>query len=213
MTLEKKTAHVAEALANLVTQFKDKPKLAAFITALINQVSDLENVFFQLIDDRTLDTAVGVQLDGFGLIVGENREGRSDDEYRIAIRARIILNLGHGTPEDLIALLSAVSDGKNVHLEEYFPAALTTLVTGVTISEAILLNDALQSGKPAGVKAHLIYGEVDEDDLLQFDIGPGWDQGRWAGILGSDTIFVSLKSRNTGEFLISRDGDKELIAR
>jgi hypothetical protein len=206
MTIVQKTTHVVEALDNYVDKFKGKPILDALTTALVNRVQDLENIGFELYEDRWLDNAVGTQLDGFGSIVGETRQGRTDNDYRKGIRARTLLNLCQGTPEDIIELLNAVSDGKDIELTEYFPAALTTFVLGATTTlDAILLNSALQSGKPAGVLAHLIYGESPVDDLFQFDLGPGFDQGRWATILPSDADLTLIRERSSGEYLKDRD--------
>lgn len=222
MTLTKKINHVSEALANFIEQFKNKPNFVAVTTAIVNQIQDLEEAFFELLTDRYLDVAFGVQLDGLGLIVDEDREGRGDDEYRIAIRARILLNLGDGTPEDLIELLKAVSDGGTVQLTEYYPAALTMFVLlALDLTTALRLNRALQSGKSAGVDAHLIYGESDPGELFRFDYGRDWgtppnigfDQGKWAGIITGEFVLFYIKSRTTGEFLISRDSDKLLIVR
>ena len=89
MTLTQKSTHVQEGLANLVQQFKDKPDLAALLTSYLEQIQDLETAYFGLLTERTLNAAVGVQLDGIGAIVGEDRRGRDDADYRLAIRARI----------------------------------------------------------------------------------------------------------------------------
>jgi hypothetical protein len=213
MTLSKKTTHVSEAILNLIAKFTDQPNFQAMITALVNQVQEVENALFELIDERTLDTAVGVQLDGIGSILGEDREGKSDSDYRTALRARILLNIGSGTPEELIEMVSLLTGSKNNELTEYHPAALTIFVLGaLTFTEASNVNAALQSGKPAGVLAHLIYGESPTAELFQYDLGPGYDQGKWATILNPDFVQFEIVERSSGDFLKARD-EKELIAR
>lgn len=93
------------------------------IADYIQQVQDLEQVFFQLITLRTLDDSVGEQLDGIGSIVGEDRFGRNDDDYRLAVRGRIRLNLSEGTTEDIIAVVrSQIGDKQVVVTEDSYPA-------------------------------------------------------------------------------------------
>jgi hypothetical protein len=213
MTLTKTIDHVTEAQNNLIELFKNKPKWLAVVKAFVGEIQDAEDSNWDLYNDF-LDTAEGDSLDAYGATVGEDRDERSDDDYRAAIRARILLNLGNGTPEDIIALLHSVSDGGNVRIREYFPAAFTAFVLkAVDLSTALRMNTALQSGKPAGVLAHLIYTESDPDDLFQFDLGPGYDQGKWAGVLDPDAEVFLVRSRADLFYLKSRDSDRPLIAR
>lgn len=182
MALEQITEHVQEALNNLLAQFKGKPKIAGLITSYVNQIQDLEDVFFQLLIDRWLDNAEGVQLDGFGSIVGQAREGKNDDDYRLAIKAKIQLNLSEGTTEDIIDILRAALGLFTVEVVEYFPAAFTAeLVEPLDPSTnpnvlAVILN----SGRSAGVKSVLLFKVADP---FQYDTGLGYDEGHYAGAL------------------------------
>lgn len=213
MTLSEKTNHVSEAIDNLIAKFKDLPNFQAVITAFVNQVQELEVALNDLITERTLDTAIGEQLDGIGEILGEDRQGRSDVDYRTALRARILLNVGSGTPEEIIEMISFLTDDKDNELTEYFPAAFTIFVEGaLTFAEASDANTALQSGKPAAVLAHLIYGESPIADLFQYDLGPGYDQGKWATVLNPDITQYEIIERTSGDTLTARDGSI-LIAR
>jgi hypothetical protein len=213
MTLSKKTTHVSEAIGNLISQYRDKPNFIAYLTAFVNQIQDLEYIFFELIEKRGLLTSVGVQLDGIGSILGVDRQGRDDVDYLAAIKAQILLNFGSGTPEEIIEMISLLTDDKNNELIEYYPAAFTILVLGaLTYTEAFNANRALQSGKPAGVLAHLIYGESPAAELFQYDLGPGYDQGKWATILNPDFIQYLIIERSSGDYLKSRN-EETLLAR
>lgn len=57
----------------LLQQFKTATKLIAFIDALIEGQAELETVLEQLLTERSLDTAIGDQLDIIGEIVGQPR--------------------------------------------------------------------------------------------------------------------------------------------
>jgi hypothetical protein len=213
MTLTKKTDHVTEAQANLIALFNTKPYWLALVQAFVDEIQDLENAMWDLFIDY-LATAVGDSLDQYGAIVGEDRLDRSDDDYRAAIQSRILLNLGNGTPEEIINLMESVANGGTVQLTEYFPAAFTVFVLkALTTTQALNLNAALQSAKPAGVKAHLIYGESDPSELFTYDIGPGYDQGKWATVLDPDADVILIRSRLDLDYLLSRVGDRQLITR
>jgi len=184
MGLTKVTTHIAEALANLVEQFKGQPTIAATLTAFVQQVQELEGALFELLEERGIDTAIGAQLDTLGDIVGEPRLGRGDDNYRVAIRGRILVNLSEGTPVDLIGLLVVLSEGSAVTLTEYYPASLTAeLATAVgDEEEAHRIGDLLHTATAAGVLAHLIYHGVPEAERFRFDTsGQGFDQGKYGG--------------------------------
>ena len=66
--------HRALAESRLANQFKESPNLIAYIKALLRENDELETVFQDLLNDRYIDTAVGVNLDIVGEIVGQARD-------------------------------------------------------------------------------------------------------------------------------------------
>jgi len=178
--LSKKTDQVAEGLATLIQQYRNKPKIAAFLTAYLEQIQDLENVYFDLIIERTIDNAVGVQLDGLGAIVGEDREGRSDTDFRLWIRARIQANRSNGYVNELIAITLLVTTDNTVWISQYPPASMHITIGGVLDEDpdqiALLLNGAIA----AGVGGAIIY--QGNNNPFQFDVpGQGFDLGQFVG--------------------------------
>jgi len=65
--------HRALAESRLVTQFKESPNLINYIKLLLRENDDLEQVFQNICSMRWIDTAVGVNLDVIGDIVGQDR--------------------------------------------------------------------------------------------------------------------------------------------
>ena len=61
---------IIKGLARLAYQFKSSIKFQEFITAFLQELQDLDISGLQLLNERYLDTAIGVQLDGIGEIVG-----------------------------------------------------------------------------------------------------------------------------------------------
>ncbi len=108
--------YVTEGLDLLREQWKGKENLSAAIASLIAGDQELEDVFFQLCNERLdLDVAVGEQLDQYGAIVGQARLNFDDDFYRILIRARIGINISNGEPERIIETAKLLTSATNVH--------------------------------------------------------------------------------------------------
>ena len=64
---------ITKGLNRLAYQFKDSTKFQDFIESFLSELQDLYESENQLLTERYLDTAVGVQLDGIGEIVGLER--------------------------------------------------------------------------------------------------------------------------------------------
>lgn len=180
MTITQKTTITIEFLAKLLEQFKSKPNISAILTAFLDQAQDLENASFEVLEETVLATAAGVQLDGIGTIVDEERQGRNDADYRIGLQARILLNISSGATEELIAIVDALTGGSAViEVEEVseYPAGFiitvqTPISNGVTVGAFVLL------AKPAGVAAHFIYFAAPLGTEFRFDTaGQGLDEG------------------------------------
>ena len=90
-----------------------KPTLEAFVRALGHGC--------QLLEDRiagqhlalTLDGANGTDLNIFGRLVGELREGLTDAPYRRLIRARLLANKSEGLPDELVRIAELATGGES----------------------------------------------------------------------------------------------------
>ena len=70
---------IDKGVARLAYQFKDSSKFQEFLEAFLQQLQDLKASDLQLLNERYLDVAVGVQLDGIGEIVGLPRPEKDVD--------------------------------------------------------------------------------------------------------------------------------------
>ena len=103
---------------DMLAQFEGKPKLEVLRKALASQLSDVYEFFYQLRLTRSLQTAVGAQLDGIGSIVCLSRLEAlalsqmddldvvmDDDLYRKYLYFKIHLNTNDCTHTDVYKAL------------------------------------------------------------------------------------------------------------
>lgn len=68
-----KIDHKLLAISRLATQYRESTNLQNYILSLLIESNTLEQVFCDLLNERWIDTAEGVQLDTLGEIVGQSR--------------------------------------------------------------------------------------------------------------------------------------------
>lgn len=140
---------IATALSRLTNQFSESPKLRAMVAAMVQPLQDALATIEQLKTDRWPDTAIGKQLDGVGYIVGESRNGRTDDEYREAIKFRIFVNVSNATPGDLIQGLKTLTKPDEIQYIEQYPATAMLFTDGPTVPTG--LQKTMQDLSPAAI--------------------------------------------------------------
>ena len=109
----------------------DEPNnITKLLTALVTPHQPLEDAWQQLRLLRSVDTAVGVQLDMIGEIVGQERGGMVDDDYRRFVRARIAANISDGRVFDLIKVATLVvnDDDTTIQLDLQGNAAVVVRI-------------------------------------------------------------------------------------
>lgn len=152
MTITKITTHSVDALNRLLYEFKDLPKIASLNTMNSAQIQELENAAFDFLTKIPLDTATGIILDRWGIVLDELRNGLSDDEYRVILKLKISKNLCTGTAEDLIKFFNFMLGISTVQLSELFPGVIYfTAVNVVLVGDPTTVKAQLQQLCPAGV--------------------------------------------------------------
>lgn len=113
------TTHKEDAFTRLLQQYKDKPNLKKIIEIYADRQQDLELVFVSLYLARSVNDAVGAQLDQVGEIVGLARPGSligNDDAYRTLIFVKIGQNVSQGEAERIINVAKLLTGSEYVHL-------------------------------------------------------------------------------------------------
>lgn len=151
------TTHPANAVARLPSQFVGKPNIEALITDAVTPATDVENALWELFTERTIDTAVGSQLDVIGKIVGQPRNGETDTIYRQRLRARIAANRSHGNAEDLISVMSLAANDSDGRYVVNTPGGIAHVIcriadVAITDAEAAVIVSLLRDAVGAGIK-------------------------------------------------------------
>ncbi len=152
--------HVQRAIALLAGQFQQSlldgeySRFQRLIQAFVTQFQEIDNVDQTLKSQRSIETSVGVQLDGLGQILGLSRlPDESDDDYREKLKFQIFINKSNGTPEEVIAVLKFLTKATKIRYHEYYPAAFQMDTDGITFSvPPEQLVSAIQSVSPAAVQ-------------------------------------------------------------
>lgn len=168
------TDHETQALARLKEQFQSSDNVRSLVSAFAAPSQDVEDALWQLLVERSVDEAVGAQLDAIGSLVGQARNGLDDDDYRRYVRARISANRSNGTVEDILKVARLIVDDEDASLTwDPQPTA-----AGVLRVHQILFPDAtaeiliafLRDTISAGVRVLLEWTPIADSALLYLDI-------------------------------------------
>jgi len=140
--------HTDRIVERLTSQYEAAEKMKGWVGVWGERAQLVENAARGLLEDRWLWSAEGVQLDKIGGVVGEQRFGREDPEFKSAIHFRIMANRGGGEPEQIIRYLKDVGFVDRVLLLEIYPAHIEIYVRG-ELQEHIVRG--LRNLIPAGI--------------------------------------------------------------
>lgn len=146
-------------IALLASQFRDEKdngdltNFQKLIKILCTPAQELQDVLWQLKNERWLATGIGQQLDEIGLILGLTRyPGESDDDFRERLQFQIFINISSGTPEDIIRALKFLTKASKIGFFDVFPAFFQLETDGLVFpNPASELNEAIFKISPAGV--------------------------------------------------------------
>lgn len=143
---------VDSGIDKLLSQFRGKDNIENTLRSYLEQVQETQGAYEEMLDERDVLTAVGVQLDHIGNLVGEDRKLREDDAYRTAIFIRIAVNTNNGTLPDLHAIIKLLTGAEEVRIAEHFPASVYVyLYKGMDLTTAEeLINLVLPAGVGLG---------------------------------------------------------------
>lgn len=142
------TDYVVRIEALLLSQYARSVRLKGLIGAGSTEAQEVEGAFFEVREGFKLSQAIGAQLDALGRVYRTNREGRTDADFRDAIRLKASTGVS-GTPDEMIAYIKNFVPGAPTDLEYIpeYPAKFVIATADETFGAGIL-----PSIKAAGVQ-------------------------------------------------------------
>jgi hypothetical protein len=176
--------HAEQARELFTAQFREQINIERIANALAKQIQDLEDANWQLHTERKLSTAVGAQLDILGDLVGQARDGATDAAFRVAIAARLKLNLCSGTVDELNTILSLILSPDVVwSLTELPKAALRFEFFNIaTEAEIAQITRIIRSARAAGVRTVVTHSFDSKAETFSFSGGLDSPQGFGVGV-------------------------------
>lgn len=167
--MEHKTDYVAEGTSLMMGQYRSKTTINNLFAAMLQSKQQIEDAIVTLRDGIMLigDAAKGQQLDNIGAIVGIERNGLDDTQYRVLIYAKIAENRGDATLQTVLSLALQLFDTdalfeaspQSIHRNGNINGAFVSIMVGSPkLPENLyqLVLKLLQKSLAAGVQlAHL----------------------------------------------------------
>lgn len=147
--------HTERAPGLLLWQYQDKPRMLAYLDILMGQVNSLEDLSQQLLVERSIDTAIGVQLDTIGKIVDLLRGTLTDSEYRLFLRGKVYCNVGDGQGPQFIYLLVDILGFEYAVIDEYSYGEVNVFASGVVHDSVVFALLQLLVG--SGIRLAWVY--------------------------------------------------------
>lgn len=168
------------------------PEFNQWLAAVLSIANDITNCLNSITAAFDLNTAVGVQLDVLGAIVGVSRtvnfqpnDGVSpildDATYRILLQATIARNQWNGTIDALYPIWAQLFPGGSIAIIDEQNMSALILITGsfTSIIKDLIANDLIV-GRPQAVEYTFVFGT---EPFLGFDANnsqiAGFDTGHF----------------------------------
>lgn len=179
------TDHTLQAIANLLWQFQDRPRLTELVNIFTAEIQDLEDLYNDLFDKRYLDNAEGAQLDVYGRIIGWPRYDFNDDDYRKLLKVGILANQTDSQIDEITYIISQLTEVPAWYVQRgQAHYSLTSLIPSDLSDEIMTIIISLMDRiSPAGVSWEVILG-LSGDQVFRFDTAnQGYDQGKLADLI------------------------------
>lgn len=186
------TDHKARGRGLILSQFAQSPRLLELAGILLDRVQEYEDLAFDYLTEKLIDSAQGVFLEALGRSIGEKRGPLTvDAEYRRVIKARGLANASECAIQTHIDITELIL-GPHLSVPEpnirffQFGRKHFRLEYDIDTDPGVDLRNALVRligiAKCGGTSFTIV--EVDNSNSFRYDLGPGYDTGTYASIIG-----------------------------
>lgn len=219
--------HAAQSVGHLTESFQDAQVTTALLSAFTNQIQALEKAMFQVLYEGLLGSATvlfpvlppdpatgavdltgavqgtvnldgsGVGLDQLGSILRQPRAGLSDADYRVLLKAAILVYRSRGKTKDIEAILAACTPVGSVwDYQPAYPCGFVARVYGP--SGPAPLGAFLRKAAGSGVKVWFESNASLLATTLFGDSVSGGVAGNVPGVLLGDSSHGGVSGAGTG---------------
>lgn len=154
--MKRKTNHVDHAKSRIIARWKNDPVTNTYAEAMGEQNQELENVLYDFYSFLSIDSMIGQQLNVIGNIVKQPRNGLSDTQYRVYIKAKIGQNVGSGTLSDIRTVWQLILPANNIQIIEEFPCSISIQTDATLTKEEWKVIKSFETILCAGVRLNSI---------------------------------------------------------
>lgn len=229
MSIEKITNHTDQAKGRLPDRFALATQFRNLIDLMGGRTQELENMLFNLFEQRAISTATGKQLDKAGEILNLPRElGESDSAYRSRLYSATGQLEKSGEVESVIDIYDFLISPDMVMYKELYPAGFSlTALTDIDAEdrdEDRYNTEAMKAVKAGGVDMELIISpftdsfelsdesetDINDDSPIDESHGLGRDQNT-SNVYADDYTVGDNRGTLYGDTTWSTDGPTSSI--
>lgn len=169
--------HLAQVVEELLKQFDDRPNFLLMVQFLGERLQALEENIFDTHWFRYINTAAGKNLDLWGVLLGQVREGLTDERYRALLKTRYQTLFGRRTVDAMLEVINVITAGFAITytLVEDFPATILVEFLSIDNDTGEFWNRIIRGPKPEGVRLVVKISDVPAEMLDLDDASQGWD--------------------------------------
>lgn len=148
-------------------QHRDHPNLQRLCLIYVVLFSRLDIKLQLVVTNRGIDGASGGEVDNWGAMVGQPRNGASDQLYKATIKAKARAMIGSGNISDFFDTAILISPESDPKFAEAYPACVRMFFSSaISNEEKEIILDLMKQVPGLGIC--LSFVEVDPDGVFEF---------------------------------------------
>lgn len=102
--------HVDLGLSRVISYYKDKQNYLDLLELILTEIQKVEVALHGLGNIKDLESVTGIWLDYLGDLLGEPRDGKEDEVYRVYLYLRVAINTNDGTTPSVRSVIEIYTD-------------------------------------------------------------------------------------------------------
>lgn len=153
------TTYVVDGLNRLLSIFKGKPRITAWLTSYLEEFQAAEDAMWDVFSKRLLQdgAATGDLLAKLGKLVGQSSQGLPDAQFLTFITARIKANRSRGWRQNLIDIATLLVPTAPIYVKDFPVGILIMPRVLLPVNPQIAATSFLARATAAGVQLMFVW--------------------------------------------------------